>query len=83
MSSNKEAQRHRRHNDRKTIRKYTELSIQIHGYVHREPGRYRKVNPFTCGRGRCQLCCNPRRIRGALTLAEQKANASFKYALLE
>lgn len=37
-----------------------------------------KFHPLSCGRGRCHMCCNPRRLFGYVTIAEHKADMRFK-----
>lgn len=46
-------------------------------------GRFKKQNAADCGRPRCGLCGNPRRIRKERTLAELRADERFAQELRE
>lgn len=45
--------------------------------------KWNKRNAFNCGRARCHLCCNPRRLFGHVTVYEISALEAFKYELCE
>ena len=40
-------------------------------------GKWRKRKAFNCGRARCKLCCNPRRLWGHTTFPEKRAEVAF------
>jgi len=45
---------------------------QAHGITVKEYHRYAKHHAMNCGRPRCLLCCNPRRVWREKTIQEQK-----------
>lgn len=80
MSSNKEAVRQRRVTTARVIRQYVELSkavLKEHAPVEKT-GKYRKVNPLTCGKAGCRFCSNPRRTYGRTTFEEQRSKSDMK-----
>ena len=85
MSSNKEKASQRRKNEHRVIANRNRDHKARYGTLltHGKKGKLRKVNAFTCGIPKCSLCCNPRRVSGAVTLAEVMVDYSLKEALAD
>lgn len=76
----KQLQRH--HSARVVKRRVFDWNHYPNGTDKLKPSnKWAKRNPFNCGNARCHLCCNPRRIKGEVTIHELVANESFEYAL--
>lgn len=80
MSSNKETKQQRiAHNARLVANRLDTWKHYNDGSVTpKRLGSMRKRNPLNCGRSRCHMCCNPRRLFGQITFNEQKENVRYK-----
>lgn len=80
MSIDKDAARKKRYEAHLAIERRHKLHLARFGDAlkGRGKGRLRKLSPFTCGIPLCPLCCNPRRLKGSLTLQEKRALQGFK-----
>jgi hypothetical protein len=87
MSQDKTPRRVRREKARKQIKR----QLRIVNFYYSAPlpdafgsqpqGAWRKQNALNCGRSGCCMCCNPRRIFGAVTLQEQRIEQALKQDL--
>lgn len=55
--------------------------IKTYGSVARYPAQLRKRHGMSCGKSRCFMCVNPRRLTGELTVPELRAKEAFNYEL--
>ncbi|MCT4994471.1 hypothetical protein [Pseudomonas phage PhiPizzaParty] len=86
MSSNKLAAQLNHHHNTRIVNYYVSLAESRYGDTNpsaKAKGKWRKHNPFNCGRSRCMLCGNPRKRWNRLTLNEIKINISLKEQLTE
>ncbi|AYG48041.1 hypothetical protein DV532_27565 (plasmid) [Pseudomonas sp. Leaf58] len=86
MSSNKEARRIRRQADAKQICRQFRIVLCYSansGYSQKPLGAWRKQHALNCGRSGCHMCCNPRRVFKAVTLAEVRIQDAFAQALAD
>lgn len=83
MSANKVKRLDRRHKTASAVERQLRIfHVYYPGQTPTETvGKWRKRKAFNCGRARCKLCCNPRRLWGRITFTEQRANIAYVQAL--
>lgn len=83
MSSNKVKRQERRTHTAQAVERQVQIfHFYNPGQVPTETvGKWRKRKAFNCGRSRCKLCCNPRRLWGWVTFPEKRAEVAFQQAL--
>ena len=84
MSSNKLSAQLNRHHNTRIVNYYVSLAESRYNDTNpsaKAKGKWRKHNPFNCGRSRCMLCGNPRKHWNRITLNEFKINISLKEQL--
>lgn len=86
MSYDKEARRQRRIADARQIDRQFRIVMLYSpeaGLGQKPQGSWRKQKALNCGRSGCHMCCNPRRVFKATTLAEQRNAEAFAQALAD
>jgi hypothetical protein len=75
----------RRHRTRKAVRAQLRIAQRVRagGTAIATPGVLKKRRALDCGRPRCPLCGNPRRLagKGALTLQERRQQRAYREGL--
>lgn len=86
MSYDKITRAKRRAKTQRVIERQTEVFIThiwAQGAKGLVPGRFRKHKALDCGKSKCSMCGNARRVWGHLTFAEHRANEALRQDLLD
>lgn len=83
MSSDKDKRQERRYNAHRAVERQLHICTYYPLVSVVKSGKFRKGKALNCGRPRCKICGNPRRLWGRVTFQELRAEVAFVQALTE